>query len=91
MKYLAGRKISREYSIRAPLSRSCTSFTKRPRSSYPPSNAWKLVWEMNEIHMQAGPFFVGTVCNTPRIVIVSKKLEMSPPCEQLKLNGFVNP
>jgi peptide/nickel transport system substrate-binding protein len=49
------------------------------------------VWEMNEIHMQEGPFFIGTVCNTPRIVIVSKKLENVPTREQLKLNGFCNP
>jgi peptide/nickel transport system substrate-binding protein len=49
------------------------------------------VWEINEIHMQEGPFFIGTVCNTPRIVIVSKKLENVPTRDQLRLNGFVNP
>jgi peptide/nickel transport system substrate-binding protein len=49
------------------------------------------VWEMNEIHMQEGPFFIGTVCNTPRIVIVSKNLENVPTRQQLKLNGFCNP
>jgi peptide/nickel transport system substrate-binding protein len=51
----------------------------------------QLVWEMNEIHMNEGPFFLGTVCNTPRIVIVSKKLENVPTREQLKLGGFCNP
>ena len=49
------------------------------------------VWQMNEIHMQDDPFFIGTVCNTPRIVIVSKELENVPTPEQLKLNGFCNP
>ncbi len=51
----------------------------------------QLVWEMNEIHMNQGPFFLGTVCNTPRIVIVSRNLENVPTREQLKLGGFCNP
>ena len=51
----------------------------------------QMVWDMNDIHMNEGPFFIGTVCNTPRIVIVSKKLDNVPTREQLKLGGFCNP
>ena len=51
----------------------------------------ELVWQMNDIHMKDGPFFLGTVCNTPRIIIVSKDLENVPQREQLKLGGFCNP
>lgn len=51
----------------------------------------ELVWQMNEIHMTEGPFFLGTVCNTPRIIIVSKDLENVPTRDQLKLGGFCNP
>lgn len=51
----------------------------------------ELVWQMNEIHMTDGPFFLGTVCNTPRIIIVSKNLDNVPTREQLKLGGFCNP
>jgi peptide/nickel transport system substrate-binding protein len=51
----------------------------------------ELVWQMNDIHMSEGTFFIGTVCNTPRIVIVSNKMENVPTKEQLKLGGFCNP
>jgi peptide/nickel transport system substrate-binding protein len=51
----------------------------------------ELVWEMNEIHMTEGPFFIGTVANTPRIIIVSKDLDNVPTRDQLKLGGFCNP
>jgi peptide/nickel transport system substrate-binding protein len=51
----------------------------------------ELVWQMNDIHMADGPFFLGTVCNTPRIIIVSKNLDNVPTRDQLKLGGFCNP
>jgi len=51
----------------------------------------ELVWQMNEIHMTDGPYFLGTVANTPRIIIVSKNLTNVPMREQLKLGGFCNP
>jgi peptide/nickel transport system substrate-binding protein len=50
-----------------------------------------LVWDMWNIHMSDGPFFIGTVANTPRIIIASKKLINVPKKEELKLGGFVNP
>ncbi len=51
----------------------------------------ELVWQMNEIHMTDGPYFLGTVCNTPRIIIVSKDLDNVPTRDQLKMGGFCNP
>lgn len=51
----------------------------------------ELVWQMNEIHMTDGPFFIGTVGNTPRIIVVSKDLENVPTRDQLRMGGFCNP
>ena len=46
---------------------------------------------MWDIHIEHGPFFIGTVANTPHIIIKSKQLTNVPTREQLKLGGFVNP
>jgi peptide/nickel transport system substrate-binding protein len=51
----------------------------------------QLVWQMWTIHEEQGPFFIGTVANPPRPIIVSRKLTNVPKKEQLKLGGFVNP
>ena len=51
----------------------------------------QLVWQMNDIHINEGPFFLGTVANTPRIIILSKNLDNVPTRDQLKLGGFCNP
>jgi peptide/nickel transport system substrate-binding protein len=51
----------------------------------------ELVWQMWDIHIEEGPFFVGTVANWPRIIIASKNMENVPKKEQLKMGGFVNP
>jgi len=51
----------------------------------------ELVWQMNDIHMTDGPYFLGTVGNTPRIIIKSKNLINVPTRDQLKLGGFCNP
>ncbi len=48
------------------------------------------VWDMLDIHYD-NVFYLGTVANYPRIVIVSKKLTNVPTKDQLKLGGFVNP
>ena len=50
-----------------------------------------LVWQMWDIHISDGPFFLGTVANYPRIIIKSVKMTNVPTKEQLKLGGFVNP
>jgi peptide/nickel transport system substrate-binding protein len=50
-----------------------------------------IVWSMWQIHEDQGPFFIGTVANPPRPIIVSRKLTNVPTHDQLKLGGFVNP
>lgn len=50
-----------------------------------------MVWDMINIHINDGPFFIGTVANYPRIIFKSKKLGNVPKKEQLRLGGFVNP
>jgi peptide/nickel transport system substrate-binding protein len=49
-----------------------------------------MVWEMLDIHHE-NLFYMGTVANYPRIIIVSKNLDNVPTKEQLRLGGFVNP
>lgn len=51
----------------------------------------EFVWQMWDIHISDGPFFIGTVANYPRIIIKSKQMTNVPTKEQLKLGGFVNP
>ena len=51
----------------------------------------EFVWQMWDIHISDGPFFIGTVANYPRIIIKSKDMTNVPTKEQLKLGGFVNP
>lgn len=50
-----------------------------------------VVREIIRIHVEEGPFFLGTVSNIPRIVIHDKNLGNVPEQEQLGLGGFVNP
>ncbi len=50
-----------------------------------------VVREMIRIHVEEGPFFLGTVSNIPRIIIHDKNLGNVPEQEQLGLGGFVNP
>ncbi|WP_020575955.1 ABC transporter substrate-binding protein [Actinopolymorpha alba] len=50
-----------------------------------------LVWEMIKIHIEHGPFFMGTVANTPRVVLAKKELKNIPRKENLALGGFANP
>jgi peptide/nickel transport system substrate-binding protein len=51
----------------------------------------KLVFDMIKIHVQDGPFFIGTVANSPVIVLVREDLKNVPKREELFLGGFVNP
>jgi peptide/nickel transport system substrate-binding protein len=51
----------------------------------------ELVWQMWDIHIEDGPFFIGTVANYPRTIIASKNLDNVPTRDQLALGGFVNP
>ena len=51
----------------------------------------KIVFDMIKIHVQDGPFFMGTVANTPVIVLVRQDLKNVPKREELYLGGFVNP
>jgi peptide/nickel transport system substrate-binding protein len=51
----------------------------------------QLVYQMWDLHISDGPFFIGTVANYPRIIVVSRKMTNVPTHDQLKLGGFVNP
>ena len=51
----------------------------------------QLAWELVKIHIKDGPFFMGTVANTPQLVLVHKDLRNVPRKENLALGGFVNP
>ncbi len=51
----------------------------------------KLVWEMIKIHVEEGPFFMGSVANYPQVVVVKTALQNVPRKENLAQGGFVNP
>jgi peptide/nickel transport system substrate-binding protein len=54
----------------------------------------QLVWDMIKIHVDQGPFFMGTVANYPRIILVKQGLMNVPTHDDLAkwgLGGFVNP
>jgi peptide/nickel transport system substrate-binding protein len=50
-----------------------------------------LLWEIQKIHIEDGPFFYGVVANYPRIVLVRDGLRNVPTKENLALGGWVNP
>jgi peptide/nickel transport system substrate-binding protein len=51
----------------------------------------RLVWDMIKIHIEHGPFFMGTVANTPRVILAKKDLRNVPRRENLAQGGFANP
>ncbi|MBM7790208.1 ABC transporter substrate-binding protein [Tenggerimyces flavus] len=51
----------------------------------------QLVWDMIKIHVEHGPFFSGTVANTPRVILKKKDLRNVPTKQNLQLGGFANP
>ena len=51
----------------------------------------RMVWDMVKIHIEHGPFFMGTVSNTPRVILAKKELKNVPRKENLALGGFANP
>ncbi len=52
---------------------------------------YKLVWEMVKIHVEDGPFFMGTVANTPYPMLFHRDLRNFPKAENLALDGFAGP
>ena len=50
----------------------------------------KIVWEMIKIHIENGPFFMGTVANYPQVTMHKKDLRNVPTRAQLALGGMVN-
>lgn len=50
-----------------------------------------LVLDAIQIHIDEGPFVIGTAANYPRLVIVKNNLRNVPEGDQLALGGFVNP
>lgn len=51
----------------------------------------EMVWEMIDIHIDEGPFTIGTVANEPLPIIISNELLNVPAREELALNGFICP
>ncbi|MGW5364277.1 ABC transporter substrate-binding protein [Actinopolymorpha pittospori] len=51
----------------------------------------ELMWQVQKIHIDHGPFFYGIVANYPRIVLIRDGLKNVPRRENLALGGWVNP
>ncbi|MEQ7125901.1 ABC transporter substrate-binding protein [Actinopolymorpha sp. B11F2] len=50
----------------------------------------RIVWDMVRIHIEDGPFFMGTVANYPQVTMRKKELRNVPARDQLALGGMVN-
>ena len=50
-----------------------------------------MVWDLIRIHIDDGPFFIGTVANEPLPIIISNDLINVPARDELALNGFICP
>ena len=64
---------------------------KKAVSEPDPLERDKLVFEMIRIHMEHGPFFIGTVADYPRVGVVKNYMKNVPTRDELPLGGFVNP
>lgn len=51
----------------------------------------QLVWDMIKIHIDDGPFMMGTVANYPQVMLAKTDLRNVPRRENLMLGGYVNP
>jgi peptide/nickel transport system substrate-binding protein len=51
----------------------------------------QMVWQIMKIHIQEGPFFVGTVANYPQVEMAKKDLRNVPRQNQTWTGGFTNP
>lgn len=50
-----------------------------------------MVWDMLNIHIEEGPFFIGTVADEPTICIIGNDMVNVPAKSELALGGFVHP
>jgi peptide/nickel transport system substrate-binding protein len=51
----------------------------------------QLIFECTRIHIEDGPFIIGTVAGYPRIVVVKNNMRNVPTHDDLALGGWVNP
>jgi peptide/nickel transport system substrate-binding protein len=51
----------------------------------------QLVWEITKIHIEEGPFFQGSVANTPSLTVAHRDLGNVPRKENLAQGGFTAP
>ena len=51
----------------------------------------KLVWDMIQVHIEEGPFFIGTVANFPAVYVKKKTLRNVPTRENLAQGGMAYP
>ena len=51
----------------------------------------ELVWKMIDIHIEHGPFFIGTVADTPKVIVKKKQLRNVPSRQNLAQGGMSEP
>jgi peptide/nickel transport system substrate-binding protein len=51
----------------------------------------QLAWELTKVHIEFGPFFQGSVANTPTLTVAHKDLRNVPVRENLAMGGFSQP
>jgi peptide/nickel transport system substrate-binding protein len=50
-----------------------------------------LVWKIMKIHVEQGPFFMGTVTNAPTVVVAKTELRNVPNQKNLMQGGLTGP
>ncbi|GAB3415002.1 ABC transporter substrate-binding protein [Flindersiella endophytica] len=63
----------------------------KARIEIDPVRRTSLLWDIFKVHVEEGPFLLGVVSNTPRIVLAHKDLRNVPRKANLALGGWTNP
>jgi peptide/nickel transport system substrate-binding protein len=73
----------------SPIARLWDLFAKA-KSTVDAPERHRIVWEMIKIHIEEGPFFMGSVANYPQVTMHKRDLRNVPTRSQLALGGMVN-
>ncbi len=62
----------------------------RARTETDPANLNELLWQMCQVHVEEGPFFLGVVADYPQVILVHEDLQNVPQRSNLFLGGQIN-
>ncbi|MGP3920208.1 ABC transporter substrate-binding protein [Nonomuraea sp. 10N515B] len=68
-----------------------TSLYTQAKTEADPVKRNQLVWQMFKIHIEDGPFFMGSTANFPEVIIKNRDLANVPGPKNLALGGITGP